>query len=63
MTCIHEGPGSNLGRDAGYPECGFCGLPHSLQASIGTVSEVRPWPLPSTPCPVHYLMIIGAMSY
>jgi hypothetical protein len=61
MTFIHEVLGSNLGRDAVYPYCGFRGFPHSFRASVGTVFQVRPRPLPYTPFPIHYAMIIGAM--
>jgi hypothetical protein len=34
----------------------FHGFPQSLQADAGIAPWIKPWPLPSTPSPVHNLL-------
>lgn len=53
LTCIHEMPGSNLGR-SDYPDLSSWGFPQFLQENSGIVHQIRPWWLPSTSSQIHY---------
>lgn len=40
------------------PWLSFCSHLLSLQANSGTLPQIRPWPLTSTPFPIYYSLII-----
>jgi hypothetical protein len=52
-----EVPGSNLGRNNGYPE-DIHGCPQPLDGNAGILPQIKLRPLPSTFFPIRYSLII-----
>jgi hypothetical protein len=54
---IREVLSSYFGPDT-YPDCDFRGFLQFFQTNAGTVTRIRPQPLPSTTVPMYSLIIL-----
>jgi hypothetical protein len=54
LSCIREVPGSNLGRNTFYPDCGSSCYSSVPSDKAGIVPQIGSGPLPSISFPIYY---------